>query len=368
MTVVAAPVPELTIDKDVAGYSKGTFAGTPQGATGDTLTYTLTYTLVDGPVTSGVIEDELPVGVTYIDGTATSNAEFTFVGATAGVLRWEAASVTASGSVSYQATLSDTGEQPQPLVNVVTISSDQTQDDQADQAVYVAPPPEEATATPRITLPPTDALAPAGPAGTALPQLLLVLAGLMLLVLALTPGATRPTTRTAAAGGSHARHRPAVAAGIATRWSTHRGPTSGLPRPRARHPSGCLARVRVRVRRPWRPRAALGRPRRAQPRGARGRPIYDRASCYPGRWPSTPSPTRGCRRFGRPAPSPRGRERPADRRFVPVVGTGIAERGSPSAATGQRATGATDDAARPVAPGRGRPHEQAPSWVEGRLV
>ena len=45
---------------------------------GDKVTYTLSYTLANGPVTDGVITDVLPDGLTYVAGTATDNDEFAF--------------------------------------------------------------------------------------------------------------------------------------------------------------------------------------------------------------------------------------------------------------------------------------------------
>ena len=44
-----------------------------------TVTYTLTYTIGDVDVTNGVITDVVPAGLTYVDGSATGNTEFTFV-------------------------------------------------------------------------------------------------------------------------------------------------------------------------------------------------------------------------------------------------------------------------------------------------
>ena len=43
-----------------------------------TVSYTLEYTLVDGPVTNGIITDVVPFGLGYVDGSATDNEEFTF--------------------------------------------------------------------------------------------------------------------------------------------------------------------------------------------------------------------------------------------------------------------------------------------------
>ena len=184
-------VPALTIGKDVTGYTSGNIGGVPQAAEADVLTYTLAYDLAAGPVTNGVIEDELPVGLEYLAGAVTSNSEFTFIGYTPStrVLRWQAATVTADGSVTYQVrVVLDASKLDQPLVNTATISSDQTAPSTGDQSLFVAKPPLGETGTPVITPPPTDGVvADEQAAGGNLLQVLLVLAGLAFLALVATP-------------------------------------------------------------------------------------------------------------------------------------------------------------------------------------
>ena len=81
-------------------------------------------------------------------------------------------------------------ELAQPLVNVAAIASTQTARDTDDSQVFVPTIPLAATATPRITLPPTDGLAgsqaPSNP-GFALMLILLVLAAVVLVVGFVTP-------------------------------------------------------------------------------------------------------------------------------------------------------------------------------------
>ncbi len=172
----------------------GTIVDLPTADEGDTVTYTLDYDLLGDPVTNGVITDVLPVGITYVTGSATNNAEFTFQGYSSATrtLTWTAENVTEDGSVTYQATI-DVGasELDQPLVNVATIDSAETPPDDDDSPVYVPTIPAGATATPRITLPPTDALATDTPAssnpGFALMLALLALAALILVIGFVTP-------------------------------------------------------------------------------------------------------------------------------------------------------------------------------------
>jgi uncharacterized repeat protein (TIGR01451 family) len=199
VTVIA---PQLTILKSFTGNSKGTGpGGVPQAAEGDTLTYTLTYDLTNGPVHDAVIWDTLPVGLTYVSGSATGNAEFTFdsFNATTRVLTWVAPVATTDGSVTYKVKVAKgSAELPQPLINVARIVSDETDEDQDDARVLVAPPPLAATATPRITLPPTDALdsrPQGGSMGFSLMLVLLGIAGFVLAVGFITPAPARVRRR-----------------------------------------------------------------------------------------------------------------------------------------------------------------------------
>jgi uncharacterized repeat protein (TIGR01451 family)/fimbrial isopeptide formation D2 family protein len=140
--------PELTIEKSVAGNTGGsTPGGTPITIIGDTLTYSLGYTLVDGPVTNGVVTDVLPAGLEYVAGSATGNAELTFASydSTTRTLRWTAPTLTTSAPpgtlLTYKVDVTAENETlPQPRVNVATISSTETPPDTDDQAVTVPTP------------------------------------------------------------------------------------------------------------------------------------------------------------------------------------------------------------------------------------
>ena len=147
-------------------------------------------------MTDGVITDVLPVGITYVVDSASDseNNEFIFQGyddATR-TLTWTAEDVTEDGSVTYQATIDEgAAELDQPLVNVATIDSAETEPDDDDSPVFVPTIPAGATATPRITLPPTDTLASDTPAssnpGFALMLVLLALAAVTLVLGLVTP-------------------------------------------------------------------------------------------------------------------------------------------------------------------------------------
>jgi hypothetical protein len=102
---------------------------------------------------------------------------------------------TTDGSVTYKVKVAKgSAELPQPLINVVRIVSDETDEDQDDARVLVAPPPLAATATPRITLPPTDTLdskPQGGSMGFSLMLVLLGIAGFVLAVGFITPAPAR---------------------------------------------------------------------------------------------------------------------------------------------------------------------------------
>jgi fimbrial isopeptide formation D2 family protein len=185
--------PVLTIDKS---NDAPLVNNLPTADVGDTVTYTLAYTLADGPAANGVIKDVLPTGVTYVTGSATNsgNGEFVFQGYDSGTrtLTWTAASVTASGSVTYKATVDEgAAALAQPLVNTATIDSDDTEPDSDTSQVFVAPPPLAETAPPTTTAPPTDVAGTgsgSSSSGGSMLLVLLALAGIALLSLILLPG------------------------------------------------------------------------------------------------------------------------------------------------------------------------------------
>jgi hypothetical protein len=141
-TVVVPPptvalVPTLVVDK-VANVTTVTIGGTTASptATPSSITWTLNYTLTNGPVTNAVITDPLPAGLNFV--SATNSGSFN---ATTRTITWNLASpLTSSGSVSFvtsvdPATISRSG----PTVNIATIDSTQTNPDtgQDDVAVTV---------------------------------------------------------------------------------------------------------------------------------------------------------------------------------------------------------------------------------------
>jgi uncharacterized repeat protein (TIGR01451 family) len=190
----------LVIAKSFTGNTGGTDPnlGVPVAKIGDTLHYTLNY-VGSGPITNAVITDVLPIGLDFVEGSASSDANLAFVGfddATR-TLTWAAAAdVTLdspSGSLTYDVVvLAAAAEEVQPIDNVATIDSDETEPDDDTKSVAVAPEPLE------LTPPPTDALAqsaPAGNPGFALMLTLLAIGGIVLAIGFVTPVPERANRR-----------------------------------------------------------------------------------------------------------------------------------------------------------------------------
>ena len=187
------PEPGLFIDKsndapiETIDLGDGTTADLPYADEEETVTFTLDYSItLESGVTNAVITDVLPNGLTYVDGSAVGDAQFTFIGydEATRTLRWEADSVTVDGAVSYDVTI-DKGasELQQPLENVATIDSDQTEPDDADSYVYTGSVPLD------LTPPPTDTIGSRvdGETGPGLLLVLLAISGLALSIGVLTP-------------------------------------------------------------------------------------------------------------------------------------------------------------------------------------
>ena len=146
--------PELVIDK-VADAEVITISGPNDDLVADPsiVTWTLTYTLTDGPVTNAVITDEVPVGFEFLDASDGG----TLVD---GVVTWTFPTLSASGSVTFRTTVDpETISRVAPTVNVAVIDSDETEPDEGEDSVTVVvePPPLGGTPTPKPSLPDTAA-------------------------------------------------------------------------------------------------------------------------------------------------------------------------------------------------------------------
>ena len=171
-SVVTPRVPTLVIDK-VADAEVITISGPNDALVADpsVVTWTLTYTLANGPVTNAVITDEVPDGFEFLD--ASDGGQLVN-----GVVTWTFPTLTASGSVTFRTTVDpETISRVGPTVNVAVIDSDETAPDDGEDSVTVVvePPPLGGTPTPRPSLPDTAAgIAPNGEPITVPVELLVV--------------------------------------------------------------------------------------------------------------------------------------------------------------------------------------------------
>jgi fimbrial isopeptide formation D2 family protein len=206
-TTVATSI--LTIDKDVAGNTGGTFNdptdptnplnGLKQAKIGDTLTYSLHY-VGAGPLTHAVITDPIPEGLAYVAGSAAGDTNFD-----AGVYDTATRTITwnqsdpavelpdpAEGTLTFKVTVLAAAADIGIVDNVATIISDQTPLDEGEVAVGVLPPPLG------LTPPPTDTITPqtaSSNPGFALMLILLGVAGLTLGIGFMTPAPARVRRR-----------------------------------------------------------------------------------------------------------------------------------------------------------------------------
>ena len=153
-TTVEVRVPTLVIDK-VADVEVITISGEDDELVADpsVVTWTLTWTLANGPVANAVITDEIPVGFEFLDASDGG----TLVD---GSVNWTFAELTASGSVTFRTTVDpETISRVAPTVNVAVIDSDETEPDEGEDevSVVVEPPVLGGTPTPRPSLPNTAA-------------------------------------------------------------------------------------------------------------------------------------------------------------------------------------------------------------------
>ena len=164
--------PQLVIDK-VADVEVITISGPSDDLVADPsiVTWTLMYTLTEGPVTNAVITDEVPAGFEFLDASDGGLL-------VDGVVTWTFPTLTESGSVTFRTTVDpETISRAAPTVNVAVIDSDETapDDGQDSVTVVVEPPPQGGNPTPKPSVPDTAVgLAPNGQPITVPVELLAV--------------------------------------------------------------------------------------------------------------------------------------------------------------------------------------------------
>ena len=136
---VTVRVPTLVIDK-AASIEVITISGpaTAPVATPSVVTWTLTYTLTNGPVTGAVITDPIPVGFTFLD--ASDGGTFAN-----GLITWNLGTLNVSSltdSVTFRTTVNPaTISRTAPTVNTATIDSNETLPDTGQDSVTVTVQP-----------------------------------------------------------------------------------------------------------------------------------------------------------------------------------------------------------------------------------
>jgi uncharacterized repeat protein (TIGR01451 family)/fimbrial isopeptide formation D2 family protein len=151
-STVTVRVPTLVIDKSASTevvHFVFDADGDVLSVTPTTVTWTLSYTLTNGPVTNAVITDPLPEFLNFV--SASNGGTFA-----AGVITWNLGTLSSSGSVSFVTTVDPDAPETGPIVNVATIDSNETAPDQGQDSIRVTSESELAgTPTPRPSLPNT---------------------------------------------------------------------------------------------------------------------------------------------------------------------------------------------------------------------
>jgi uncharacterized repeat protein (TIGR01451 family)/fimbrial isopeptide formation D2 family protein len=128
--------PTLVIDK-AANVELITKTLDPQGNVIDidpeVVTWTLTYTVTEGPVTNAVITDTIPAGLTYVNGSASNGGVYN---AATRTLTWTFPTLSAGGSVTFQTTVNQ--DAPAGVIlNVATIDSEETGPDEGQDSIRI---------------------------------------------------------------------------------------------------------------------------------------------------------------------------------------------------------------------------------------
>jgi uncharacterized repeat protein (TIGR01451 family) len=150
-STVVVRVPTLVVDKSAdteVVHFMFDAEGNVLSVDPEQVTWTLTWTLTDGPVTNAVISDELPDFLSFVsasDGGVYDDASRT--------VTWQWAELSASGSVSLVTTVDADAPETEPIVNVATIISDQTPAEDGEDEIRVTSQSEQGgnpTPTPSV--------------------------------------------------------------------------------------------------------------------------------------------------------------------------------------------------------------------------
>ncbi|HEX6140261.1 MAG TPA: Ig-like domain-containing protein, partial [Candidatus Limnocylindria bacterium] len=161
-STVTTRVPTLVIDK-AADTEIVHFVFDPQGnvksVTPAQVTWTLTYTLTNGPVTNAVITDPLPSFLEFV--SASNGGAYN---AATRTITWNLGTLSTSGSVTFVSTVDSDAPETAPIVNVATIDSTETAPDSGQDSIRITSESELAgNPTPKPSVPNTALLF--GPSG-----------------------------------------------------------------------------------------------------------------------------------------------------------------------------------------------------------
>jgi hypothetical protein len=161
---VTVRCPELVIEKS-ANTEEVHFVfdadGNVLSVDPEQVTWTLTYTLTDGPVTGAVITDPLPDFLVFV--SASNGGVYD---PNTGIITWELGDLLVDGSdsVSFVTTVDPDSPETDPIVNVATIVSNETPEDDGDDSIIVTSESElGGNPTPKPSVPNTAMVF--GPAG-----------------------------------------------------------------------------------------------------------------------------------------------------------------------------------------------------------
>lgn len=177
-STVLVRVPTLVIDK-AANAEVVHFVFNVDGSVKSVdpaqVTWTLTYTLANGPVTNAVITDPLPAFLNFV--SASNGGTFA-----AGTITWNLGTLTTSGSVSFVTTVDPAAPETGPIVNIATIDSAETPPDTGQDSIRITSEQVQAgTSTPSASVP--DSAISFTPAGQPISIPVELMAALFLLSL-----------------------------------------------------------------------------------------------------------------------------------------------------------------------------------------
>jgi fimbrial isopeptide formation D2 family protein/uncharacterized repeat protein (TIGR01451 family) len=164
-TTTEVRVPTLVIGKDADTDTVELLfdaQGNLLSTTPDPVTWTLTWTMTNGPVTNAVITDVIPDGLTYVADSASDGGAYDPATRT---LTWTFPSLTeASGTVSFETSTDADAPIGTPIENVAVIDSNETAPDDGRDSITVSEQSEQgSTGSPAPSVPNTASVT--GPNG-----------------------------------------------------------------------------------------------------------------------------------------------------------------------------------------------------------